>query len=246
VVKRLPVKQKTAGSNPVSHPSIFIHMTKNKIILNKYLIAGGNSTLLVWDCPLSLRKLLISKYLGKVEQIGFIKKNRLEMMGQELCINATIAFASELENKGFLYTSGLTNKVIFSNTKNTTNIELEMSIKRDNNIILFPGIGYLVTFSKTKINKSFLSNMADKYRLPAFGLSYFRKGKIETYVFVKDTNSFIKESACGSASIATSIVTGQNRIIQSTDQIITVKINNEKIKVSAKVTKTKDNCVINL
>lgn len=66
----------------------------------KFLIAGGNSTLLVWGCPVWKKSQVIKKYLGEVEQVGFIENangiSSLEMMGGELCINATLALASKL------------------------------------------------------------------------------------------------------------------------------------------------------
>ena len=41
--------------------------------LKKLLIAKGNSTLLVWGCPQSGKKDMIQKYLGDVEQVGFVE-----------------------------------------------------------------------------------------------------------------------------------------------------------------------------
>jgi len=91
-----------------------------KIILRKFLIASGNSTLLVWNCPRAQkRKEIIKKYLGRVEQIGFVSENngtpKLEMMGNELCINGTSALASTLGTKGKLFTSELPFPIEYSN-----------------------------------------------------------------------------------------------------------------------------------
>ena len=71
-----------------------------KLILKTFLIAGGNSTLLVENCEINNRKKLITQYLGKVEQVGFVEKDRLEMMGSELCVNGALAFASQLQTSG--------------------------------------------------------------------------------------------------------------------------------------------------
>ena len=77
---------------------------------NKFLIAGGNSSLLVWNCPISEKQKVIKQYLGEVEQIGFCSNNSdgisILTMINELCINATIALASQLNRNGILYSSG--------------------------------------------------------------------------------------------------------------------------------------------
>ena len=70
-------------------------------------IAGGNSTALIYNCPKKLRKKISKKYLREVEQVGFVYKNKLIMSGGELCINATLALASQLLKKGVLFTSGI-------------------------------------------------------------------------------------------------------------------------------------------
>ena len=66
----------------------------------KFLIAGGNPTLLVWGCPPD-EQVAVSKQLlesGDAEQVGFITDEHdityLMMMGDELCINATLALAA--------------------------------------------------------------------------------------------------------------------------------------------------------
>lgn len=40
--------------------------------IEKFLIAGRNSTLLIWDCPAARKKEIVKKYLGETEQIGFV------------------------------------------------------------------------------------------------------------------------------------------------------------------------------
>ena len=65
------------------------------MIIKKILIAGGNSTALVYNCSEKQRKKISRELLKNVEQVGFISKNKLIMMGDELCINGTLAFASQ-------------------------------------------------------------------------------------------------------------------------------------------------------
>src|SRR5690242_7168996 len=114
----------------------------------KFLIAGGNPTQLVWDCPTNLKSQLIKADLGSVEQIGFADKASLSMMGNELCVNATLALASQLGKSGRLKTSGLDNPVEFRNSELTT-LDIELPYRKLGNLILFSGIGFICSNSPT-------------------------------------------------------------------------------------------------
>lgn len=214
---------------------------KKKIFCNSlFKIAGGNSTALINDCSREYRKKLSKKYLKKVEQVGFVNFNgkypQLIMMGGELCINGTIAFASKLSKKGKLFASGIEKPVLYENKNSKTTIEMPLKYRREKNIILFEGIGYMLINKKNKIkmSKEFASNLAEKYNLPAFGIIIYKKNKITPYIYVKEVDSFIKETACGSGSIAFSLFSRYKRIIQPTGKTIYIRIG-RKIKVSAKV-----------
>ena len=170
--------------------------------------------------------------------MGFISGNRLKMSGGELCINATLAFASILGNCGKLYTSGIKEVVKYENKNNITSIKFSLKYKKDRNIVLFEGIGF-VCAKKLKINKELLSNYCDKYKLPAFGIVIYKKNRITPYVYVKSVGSFFKETACGSGSVAYSIYSGYKKIIQPTKEMIKVNIKKDKVLVSAEVKKWK-------
>lgn len=201
---------------------------------DKFLIAGGNSTLLVWDCPLMTREEIIKLNLGKVEQIGFVDKANLNMMGNELCINATLAFAYQFSKSGLLKTSGLEGSVKFWNNKYTT-LEFDLPYKKVENIILFSGIGFICSNSQTFQNKRSLQILANKYSLPAFGVVGFKNNQIKPFVYVKETSSMFPESACGSGSIAFSIFSGFENIVHPTGQSILVRQRGSKFTVTAKV-----------
>ena len=144
-------------------------------------IAGGNSTALVYSCV--SKKKIIKELLREVEQIGFISKYKgspkLTMMGEELCINATLAFASQLGKKGNLFTSGTRKSIKFENKGEFTKIEIDLNYKINNNIVLFEGIGFIFLKNKKQISKKYLSNLAKEYNLPAFGVIIYKKNKIE-------------------------------------------------------------------
>ncbi len=211
------------------------------MILQKFLIAGGNSTLLVWECPKSKRSIVIEKYLGEVEQVGFIKKSdgisSLEMMGGELCINGTIALASQLGIRGKLKTSGLNSDVNFKNKKGISYLELLLPFKRDANVICFPGIGFINSNTRVYQSKKRLAQLAKKYSLPAFGSISYQNDKLVPYVYVKNTNSLFEETACGSGSIVCSILTGYSKIIQPTGESISIRQRGDIFIVGAKVVK---------
>ena len=211
------------------------------MIVKKFLIAGGNSTALIYGCPVADRDKTSKKLLKDVEQVGFVSTKatlpKLTMMGGELCINATLAFASTLDKNGELTTSGLKNPIPYSNNGSTT-IQIPFKFKQDENVILLDGIGFILydTKERSEIKKSELSDLSKKYKLPAFGGIIYKKNKIIPYVYVAGVNSFVKETACGSGSVAFSIFSGINDVVQPTEKIISIKKKTEFFDISAKVT----------
>ena len=211
----------------------------------KFLIAEENSTLLVWGCPEWKKSQIIKKYLGDAEQIGFIEDSNgissLKMMGGELCINATIALASQLGADGKLKTSGLNQEIEFKNKNKFTYLKFSLPFTREGNIVLFPGIGFICSSRLIYGAKKELSSLAKKYSLPAFGVVSYQDNKITPYVYVRNTNSLVEETACGSGSIAYSIVTGYSKVIHPTGQSILVRQRGDLFIVGAKVVKIEEN-----
>ena len=209
--------------------------------IQKFTIAGGNPTLLVWGCPQLQKNQYIKKYLGEVEQIGFVENSNgitiLKMMGDELCINATLALASQLGSQNILLTSGINKLINIQNDQETTFLKIPLTFKRISNKVLFEGIGFICTDRSIIPTKKMLVTLADKNSKPAFGLIRYQKNKIRPYVYVKRTNSLVEETACGSGSIACSIVTGYSEIIHPTGQSILVRQRDDIFIVGAKVVK---------
>jgi histidine racemase len=181
------------------------------------------------------RTQLAKKLLKEVEQVGFIDNNRLTMMGGELCINATLAFASTLGKKGKLFASGIGESVYYENIKKKTTLKLPLKYKKEKNIILFNGIGFII--NNQNVNKKILRKLSNKYKLPAFGAINYKRNKISPYVYVKQVGSFVRETACGSGSIAFSIFSGYNKIVQPTGKAIEVNINKNNVEIKAEVTR---------
>lgn len=213
-----------------------------------YLIARGNSTLLIENCPEDRILSEAKAGLKRFEQVGFVDLKgeipSLYMMGGELSINGTLAFATKLKGRGVLKTSGLRDTVQYYQNKGETCIKINLPFQtypnRLGTIVTFEGIGYLCTERLAGAYEAILRDLCNQYNLPAFGLAMFRGDYLEPYVYVKSTDSLVVETSCGSGSIAVSIVSGRSIITQSTGQriFVTNSANNE-FTVSAKVVKMK-------
>ncbi|PTN32233.1 hypothetical protein [Desulfonatronum sp. SC1] len=203
----------------------------------KFLIAGGNATALVRDCPPARRASLAADLLREVEQVGFVDHQahppRLEMMGGEFCINATLAFASTLGPNGTLGVSGLDQSVDFVNTPHAARVTIPLRWSLTDNIALLEGIGFILhptsdghaqssTTNHPRIKRE-VADLCGRFDLPAFGAIHFSDDAIIPYVYVAAVDSFVPETACGSGSVAFSLFTGQDRVRQPTGQFITVR-----------------------
>ncbi len=225
---------------PTKKPGRILPLSDNKEV-RKFLIAGGNSTALVYGCPAAYRGGAAKKLLKEVEQVGFVSARaglpKMTMMGGELCINATLAFASTLDEGGKLAASGLKDLVRYSNKNETATIWVPLGFKKYGNTILLEGIGFILydVKEKSKIEKQELLSLSKKYRLPAFGGIVYDGNRITPYVYVKKVDSFVKETACGSGSIAFSIFSGIGKVIQPTGEKLRIKSKKRFFEVSAKV-----------
>lgn len=212
------------------------------MIIRTFLIAGGNATALVQDCPAPRRASLAADLLREVEQVGFVDHQahppRLEMMGGEFCINATLAFASTLGPRGTVGVSGLDRPVDYGSTAQTTRVTIPLRWSLTDNIVLLEGIGFVLSPRSDNRhplealdharNKRALAGLCSRYNLPAFGAIHFADDAITPYVYVAAVDSYVPETACGSGSVAFSLFTGQSRVRQPTGQVITVGRHEER------------------
>ncbi len=211
------------------------------MFIQTFLIAGGNSTALVADCPAPQKTSLIDSLLDQVEQVGFVDHAcdlpRIRMMGGEFCINATLAFASTLGAAGCLNASGVNHPVRFANCDRESSIRLPLNWCREDNIILLEGIGFALWDgkSRTAVEKDEIKTLCMRYNLPAFGAILFDQDAITPYVYVPGVDSFVAETACGSGSVALHLYTGITRIRQPTGQYISIR-HDQEFHISARVT----------
>jgi histidine racemase len=205
----------------------------------KFLIANGNSTIICWGMDRVEADSFIADKLKEVEQVGFASERGglpyFEMMGGELSINGTLAFASTLNLEGQLFTSGISQIVEYVNADDYTSITVPLRYALKGNMVMFEGIGFIYLDAVPSNLSVYLRKLCVDNRLPAFGAWVFEKGVRVPYVFVLGTQSCVKESACGSGSIALSLLSGEVAIKQPTGDYIYVFKNGDSFTIKAKV-----------
>lgn len=177
--------------------------------------------------------------IKNIGQVCFIKKSgrkniyRLQMMGNELSVNGTMAGAFYLlnklkRNKIRFETSGL-KTLVEAKVKNSSvlirfsktmvkSINKNVVSLRGMNYLLWPGIKRKRT---TKQQKETLLKLARNY--PASGIVFYERNKIQPLIYVKATNTFVWETSCGSGSIAYALVSGRSKILQPSGSTATIK-----------------------
>lgn len=199
----------------------------------KFTIAGGNTTALAWGVAGEKRTRVAKELLNQAEQAGFMdeKPDRLSMMGGELCVNAALAAAYALGGDGTIKI--LENKEVLyrvENSRVTIKFQLDYEIASPK-LVLFGDIGYIFA----RVDGGKLQALARQYKLPAFGCIIRDGTSIQPTVYVKKTSSIIDETACGSGSIAASLLFGIKDVVQPTGQIIKVAAAQNEFVISAQV-----------
>ena len=170
----------------------------------------------------------------KVEQVGYLQGSKFQMMGGELSINGLISGAFLLSQTGQI--NGLNYVVTPSTITLTFPNSLIKRVDKVNNIVELEGIIYQViaglpaTKNISLKTKNLLKKLATSS--PASGIIYYQSGRIKPLVFVKTTNSYVWENACGSGSLATALITSNQQVIQPSGQIINFQFTNKNIVVT--------------
>ena len=185
-----------------------------------------------------------------IEQVAFLENGdttyRCQMMGNELSINGSLA-AAYLVAKSLKKTqvnielSGLDATVTATTDKQTIFITFPSAlVKRINqNIVLLNGITYQVvsgfptTYLTTLNLKQNLQKLAKN--VPAAGIIFYEGNTIRPLVYVKATNSYVWENACGSGSLAFFLVTGTDLVTQPSCEVITIAKNSDTLTISSPV-----------
>lgn len=203
----------------------------------------GNPTAIIRD-PLpegvhvKLAK-IIMETVELVEAVGFMEEPinrdadfRLRMMGNEFCGNALrgAAFLNRDNGKSVVESSGIEDLVQVDTNNNVSKMVVPGSLfigfrlVKEGIIIDMGGIKHLIVNSE---NSHFDGGqLVEKYRndCPAFGVIYVKARNsgeiaIEPYVWVRQTETLVHETACASGSIAAFLY----NYIKSGDTQLTIK-----------------------
>lgn len=177
---------------------------------------------------------ILKKSNLKAEQVGFVKKpmmdgkSRLEMMGGEFCGNALRSFGM-MVSKNNSIEKGIV-KVEISGSDKALNVEVDnvnetakteiplpkkiTYVKIDEllnfTLVIFEGIYHIIVETMEANEENFLyikNSFIKRYDIEALGVMFLNREKnyIIPVVYVRETDTTIFESSCGSGTIATAI-----------------------------------------
>lgn len=199
---------------------------------------GGNTTAVVTeDVPRAEHAKLAQEIMAQnkeIEQVGYFETPtnpravcRLQMMGGEFCMNATRSAAYYYAKqhgltKMLVEASGSSELIEVEVDGNMTHITLPgafylKSRQKDGyTVVDLAGIRHLITegnFDESSA-RTLIDSNKDDYE--AIGVIYTStEGEnifIDPLVWVRGTDSFVRETGCGSGSIAASIATHQKNV----------------------------------
>lgn len=192
---------------------------------------GGNTTALVEKRMIHRQQAAVARkimtHFPQIEQVGFLQTPkrksssiRLQMMGNEFCCNATRCAGFYWSKKKRteeldLEVSALSRTVHALRRGERSSVVLPGTFvvrKRkiaEGTIVDCQGIRHIVIPAKSNVdNKKLIHKYKRDY--PAVGIIYTRRQAhnrlaIRPFIWVRDTNSFIAETGCGSGSVAAAI-----------------------------------------
>lgn len=191
-----------------------------------------------------------------VEQVGLLNSSLrppvLRMMGGELSINGTLAGAFLLlqakqqpqESVSF-YSSGVKDLITVANLDDELTLSLPLSVPRiENDVVYFDGICYVI---RKGLRTSKLLRRMERKTLetlcenrPAAGIIFYEENKIQPVVYVKATKTTVWENACGSGSIAFSLMVGAGDVLQPSGEVIKIRTKDATLRISVTAKKVMD------
>lgn len=189
---------------------------------------------------LELSKSLMNQLplLGQVAYLNLERRSipQIKFMGGEFSINGSLAAAQYLTSKiqtnqveflvnNILITGGSISNSVYLKTPNS------LILEKSKNAIRFDGIKYQIINSVPNFLSPPLSELENNS--PATGIIYYQQNRIWPLVYVKNTNTCIWETACGSASLALFLLRDIDSVIQPSNQVITIKKLSNSYQISA-------------
>jgi len=217
-------------------------MKTNETIQYRLVDTAGQITAVVISAINSKKYANVSRALmsenPNVEQVVFLTSNSIQTMGGELCINGSLA-GVYIANNPITNISGINQPISFQKQQSQISIRLPKSIlkRRINNIIQLTGIVYIISTNKKYTTKAYLIKLAKQFNSPASGVIIPNNNSIIPIVYVKKTDSLVRENACGSGSLAYALFSGISSILQPSGKRILINKYKEcfVIKSSAKL-----------
>lgn len=193
---------------------------------------AGNITIFVTTLVaeseyISISNKFLDNNLYGAEQVGFLttKNNRphLNMMGMEFCGNASRSFGYFLAMQNNQAKQTISVSVSGTDEILDVNVDLKnktaqiamptprglISLKVDEDIIIdvvkMDGIYHAIVnkkFESEQLTNSILEKAKLEFDIDAFGIMYVNEQDMKPIVYVKETDSLIYESSCGSGTIA--------------------------------------------
>lgn len=194
--------------------------------------AGQLTAIIDQPTPIDQQPILGQRLLRQSPSMGQVAftKPKLRMMGGEFSINGTIAAKYFLKK----YTLPKRMSVAFPNT-------IIKQVRFDE--VIFPGIKYKL-FNNQQVNTFIASAYCGKDQ--ACGFIFEEKpGEIIPIVYVKATNTLNTETACGSASLAYSILKNINTVTQPSKKTISIKKTRNQLIVTTVVKLVTDSSINN-
>jgi hypothetical protein len=207
----------------------------------KYINTAGQITAVITSKINNKELAIISKSImqksPELDQVGYLQKDTFQMMGGELSINGLLAAAILV--KGSSQINGLDFIVEQNQVSLTFPRSLIIKVDNKSKIVSLKGITYQVipglSTNEKVSNKNILCLKKLSLKSPASGLIYCQDNQIQPLIYVKATNSYIWERACGSGSLAYSLVTGNRVVVQPAGSTISFKITKDIITVTTTV-----------
>ena len=106
-------------------------------------------------------------------------------------------------------------------------------------MVVFEGIAFQCGTEDLEPTRDEFQQLARQHKVPAFGIIEYDAKQIYPSIYVAKTNSLMRESACGSGSIAANLLYREETIRQPTGEDIKVVRKDNEFTVSANVKKVK-------
>ncbi|MBP9670313.1 hypothetical protein KBD75_02840 [Candidatus Woesebacteria bacterium] len=204
-------------------------MSYKKINTSGQITAVITEEININDLPTIAKSIMVRDPL--IEQVGYLQNTRFTMMGGELSINGLIAGAYVIGQSGKINNFSFTLKE--ENLTLTLPRTLVIDIQQD--IVCLKGITYQV-IQGFPLDKVITKNQIDRLKIlsqntQASGFIYHENDQIMPLIYVPATSSYVWENACGSGSLAFSLITGNQIVIQPSGDRIKFKLLSDTITV---------------